>query len=411
MRVHSLFALILAISLCALNLPATSYSIIIPVKARGAGPLYRIKRDNKWGFINREGKVVIRPQFAAANDFFDGLAAVRIVNAWGYVRESGAIAIPAIYDSASDFKEQRAVVCRDDLCGVIDPSGNLLTRLEYSEVKPFSEGFAAVWVGAKETPFGGNAVLRHAGKWGFIDRSGTIVIEPQFDWAEGFSRGRAAVGVGGKRDKSGDIFTMDGARWGFIDTRGEITIPAQFEEVETFEEEVAAVWNDSQHWLIDLRGKQIAGPYKDLGRFADGLACIQDLEGLAFIRPDGTTRVRSDSWDFGEFSCFERNVIFAEGLAVVAQEKKYGFIDTDGKVRIPFRFSHAATFSEDLASAQRDAGGPSGFIDKVGNWVIPPRFKAAEPFVDGLALVMTDEGRWDYIDRTGKTVARDVFHY
>jgi WG containing repeat len=78
----------------------------------------------------------------------------------------------------------------------------------YDEVKPFSEGLAAVG----KTPPG----MRNA-KWGFIDRSGRLIIDLRYDVVTPFSGGLAGVGnfVGQERS----------AKWGIINSRG-IMLPA-----------------------------------------------------------------------------------------------------------------------------------------------------------------------------------------
>src|SRR5580698_7392931 len=89
---------------------ATSYADLIPVKQKGSGPFYLIKRSRSWGYVDRQGHVVIPAQFADAEDFFSGLAAVRVGDLWGYLSASGKMAIPAKYDSAGDFNQNRAIV-------------------------------------------------------------------------------------------------------------------------------------------------------------------------------------------------------------------------------------------------------------------------------------------------------------
>jgi WG containing repeat len=84
---------------------ATSYADLIPVKQRGSGPFYRIKRGGSWGYVDRRGHVVMPPQFADAGDFFSGLAAVRVGDLWGYLSTSGKMAFPTRYDSAGDFDQ------------------------------------------------------------------------------------------------------------------------------------------------------------------------------------------------------------------------------------------------------------------------------------------------------------------
>jgi hypothetical protein len=54
-------------------------------------PLFRICLSEKYGFINKTGELVIKPQFTWADDFIDGLARVLIgdyeTGKWGYINK------------------------------------------------------------------------------------------------------------------------------------------------------------------------------------------------------------------------------------------------------------------------------------------------------------------------------------
>src|SRR5262245_31023538 len=53
--------------------------------------LYPVRQHGKWGFINREGKIMISPRFDEAEEFTEGLAPVQIGNKYGYINRSGKI--------------------------------------------------------------------------------------------------------------------------------------------------------------------------------------------------------------------------------------------------------------------------------------------------------------------------------
>ena len=46
----------------------------------GSSGLFPVWLDNKWGFIDKTGKITINPQFDFANPYFEGLAGVLIGN-------------------------------------------------------------------------------------------------------------------------------------------------------------------------------------------------------------------------------------------------------------------------------------------------------------------------------------------
>lgn len=53
--------------------------------------LFPIKKDGKWGYIDKTGKVVIEPQFDRAAGFSEGLAFVWIGNKGGWIDKTGNI--------------------------------------------------------------------------------------------------------------------------------------------------------------------------------------------------------------------------------------------------------------------------------------------------------------------------------
>lgn len=56
---------------------------------------FRIRENGKWGYIDKDGNVVINPQFGFTWDFSEGLAVVRIGDEksgkYGYIDKTGKI--------------------------------------------------------------------------------------------------------------------------------------------------------------------------------------------------------------------------------------------------------------------------------------------------------------------------------
>ena len=132
--------------------------------------LFAVKVGEKIGFIDRNGKVIVEPQFQGARDFVEGRANVAV--------------------SGEKYKE-----------GFIDENGKLVINPQFDATRDFSEGLAAVGIGF----FGMHGSGEH--KWGFVDKNGTMIIAPQFQEVQSFSEGLAAV------------MNVEG-KWGYIDNRG-----------------------------------------------------------------------------------------------------------------------------------------------------------------------------------------------
>lgn len=100
---------------------------------------------------------------------------------------------------------------------------------------------------------------------------------------------------------------------------------------------------------------------------------------------------------------------YYEGLAEVREKTedgyRYGYIDTEGNLRIPMEYSYAGNFSEGVApvSISESGMGQYGFIDTKRNMVIEPKYRSADPFREGLAHVQTISGE-GFINHQGEEV-------
>jgi hypothetical protein len=84
----------------------------------------------KGGYLNVRGEWAIEPQFDDLRDFSEGLAAVNsgarcgIGGKWGYVGKDGKVVVPFQYKFAGEFKSGHACVAQAEQWKLIDAKGN-----------------------------------------------------------------------------------------------------------------------------------------------------------------------------------------------------------------------------------------------------------------------------------------------
>ena len=64
--------------------------------------------DNKFGFIDENGIMVIEPLFNRVGDFKNGMARVKEdapEGKWGFIDNTGSLVIQFLFDEAEDFEE------------------------------------------------------------------------------------------------------------------------------------------------------------------------------------------------------------------------------------------------------------------------------------------------------------------
>ncbi|OEF97462.1 WG repeat-containing protein [Desulfuribacillus alkaliarsenatis] len=111
----------------------------------------------KFGYINAEGEVIIKPKYTWAQDFADGKAIVtnqeNYKNRTGLIDKQGKYIVEPRYNSILDLKEERYAVGKaideeqpfiGSLYALADTEGNILTDYLYRNVMEYGNGVASV---------------------------------------------------------------------------------------------------------------------------------------------------------------------------------------------------------------------------------------------------------------------------
>lgn len=221
-------------------------------------------QDDKYGFVDKTGKIVINPQFDEAYSFCEGFAAVMQDEKWGFIDKAGKIVINLQFDEVRSFSEGKAAFSDGKKWGFIDTKGTYVINPQFDDAIPFTEGLALVKQGKM---------------YGYINPKGQFAINPQFDDAFYFENGLASV-------------QQQGKVWGFINKKGQYEVNPQFERVWMFSGNVAPVQSGDKWGFVDKQGKYVINPQ------FDRIQINMHKVGLWFGRMD---YVRSDYYDATEF--------------------------------------------------------------------------------------------------------------
>jgi hypothetical protein len=382
-----------------------------------------VAHNYKWGFMTKDGKIVIPLQFDYTDGFSEGLSTACLdivighqpygafgqnqtrfsqiennlqkISQTGFIEKNGAW---GFYDSKNKFitlpqfeknwyeirgnypTAKGTLITAGRRCGFINEAGKVIVPVKYDGIRNFSEGLAAL---KQNDKFG----------YGFIDKTGKFVIKPQFEKALDFAEGLAAFRINEK--------------WGFIDKSGELKIQPQFDDVMGgYFSSLVAVKKDDKWGLIDKDGKPVGEFIFDdidwLKNYREeGLVGVEIAEKQGFINYKGETAIELK---------YDYVLPFREGLAAVELNEKYGFIDKSGNIAIDFKYDEANNFNEGLA--QIVVNDKIGFIDRNGNEIIKPQYDDARDFSEGLAVVAFGaripvrykDKKYGYVDKTGNVV-------
>ena len=104
-----------------------------------------VKSGEKWGYVDREGKLLFNPQVESADAFHEGWAVVQRENGeYGFTDTDGKIMNDAWYKGATRFSGGKAwVVAENTATVLIDTKGNKLSEVrEALRVYSYTDGLA-----------------------------------------------------------------------------------------------------------------------------------------------------------------------------------------------------------------------------------------------------------------------------
>ncbi len=211
-----------------------------------------VRIGEKWGYIDKNGKLIGRIEYDNVAAFTEGSAVVKLKNKYGFINKKGQLITDIKFDDAKSFSENMAAVKMDNLWGYVaktsDQKGKFTIPAKFAQAKSFSRNLAAV-------------KIRETQKWGYIDNINRTIIQFTFDEADSFVGDLAAVRIGEK--------------WGYINQVGSIIIPPQFEAVGTFSAELAPAKINGKWGYINKFAQFIINPEFDFAHpFSQGLALV-----------------------------------------------------------------------------------------------------------------------------------------
>jgi len=275
--------------------------------------------------------------------------------------------------------------------GLLDLKGKVLTEPIYDEMNPAFDELGMIRIGKKRA----NELLKY--DYGYLDRNGKEVIPMSPETAEYV--GALPFGI------AQDPKTM---RKGIKDRRGNWLIKPEYNDAR-FPDRFGGVWlrsdkDYSWHYVQVATGKDFgtvtpkgAIPY-EFDEQGYALASIQD-SALRVAFDNG--KMSAPIPDAGQAG------LFSEGLAPLRSKStgKFGFIDSTGRMVIPFQFDGADGFKQGVARVFLNTNGAmkGGYIDRKGKVLLPIEYDGVGNVSDGYGMVKKGTTT-SYFDLKGKLV-------
>ena len=275
----------------------------------------------------------------------------------------------------SDFRLQNFFflpILDQDRWGYINEQGEEMIKPTYEEASLFSNGLA---------------VVMKKSKYGYINKAGKTIINFRFEDGESFHNGSAIV----KKD----------SLYGLINKNGFFLIPTIYQELSEVSEDIfMGVRNDNSGY-IRKNGDTLTGFVFDLaGDFKNGYAIVNRKEKFGLLNANGTFNIEPK---YAELAFIGNGLIKA-----LTDDETWGILNVNGETILPFEYQAIGEFHEGLALVAKE--NKFGYINDQGLFIIPMKYLFSSimlstgQFQNGFAL-FKQKFKSVLIDTTGKTIS------
>lgn len=416
--------------------------------------------------IPRKALSLLSAAILTASITAQDLSVKKVEEKYGYADESGTMVIKASYEHAYPFQGDRAKVCKDGKWGYIGKNGKAIIPIQYDNIEEFENGLARVSKG---------------GKYGFIKEDGTVYIKPDFNFIGSFNEDGYIWVAKGKTLKEAtkglyrhdkEIIPPKVQYLGFyvktdsadytsgVPVSAKDGVPGNNEITQNFcrlsHSEYPYIWVTpiaGQNIIYDTDGKVVIKAQRGaIGMPRDGYSLKRAYSksgnkqyySYNYISADGKSS-KLFKKDIKQLldndNIFESCLPFDNGIAMCGNESNAYLIDTsgnnvsslydklqlvpgkgyittynnvsglitlDGKEIVEPKYTKLlAPFGDGgILPAQEPATGRFGFIDFSGKQAVPFRFEDAIAFSDGKAYIK-ENGYYGIVDTDGNYIVRN----
>ena len=316
--------------------PDKSYTVLHGIEYIELGiadDTFAIKKNGLYGFIDYNGNEIVKPQYEKYCCFRYGLACVKKDDKWGFINKQNETIIPFIYDTpeyefgAFDiywgtkinritdtmFNKHLEVLCapvaKDGKYGFINDKNETII--------PFIYDNAVVFYGNKKNEV---FCVKKDDKWGFVDINNNVVLDFEYDAVEGDGNEVSTFIVlkGKKEDKE--------FLHGLVNHRGELIIPCEYLKLEIAETTIVAKKQNRKWVLLDYKNNEISDEFDMINFYPhDGMYLVENDEKFGYMNLKGEITV---PLKYRKSSCY-----FAGGLAKAGlDDLSVDIIDKKGNV-------------------------------------------------------------------------------
>jgi len=366
------------------------------------------------GFIQVEDyhlKPIFITKFSTLGKFIHDKAIFSINDKYGIARKNGSILLDARFDNL--YSDHHFFIANQKRAGrnnwvVLDSVGNALNTKPYDHIHPFNgkifpvmtrNFWGAINASGKEIiactydsilqQLGENIVVKFRGQFGIINHNAEWIVTPRPNKLKLITDQRFIEIT----PKTTYLKSFDGNSIYFSENKLEISAAHIIEYLPS-----GTLWEIDLNGIIVNRQVQPEGSIEKIFPESEGLRAIKKNGQYGFVDSQGRLRIANRYDDIQSFR---------EELAAVKIRNKWGFINHDDKIAIQPIYEEVSAFKNGISLVKQK--GLQGLIDKNGKQILPTRYESVKVLAHGSLLIQQDK-LYGLADEGGKLLINPKYH-
>lgn len=194
-------------------------------------------------------------------------------------------------------------------------------------------------------------------------------------------------------------------KFGLVNETGELIFPCKYDVIKSLNYNLFALYEGEFVNIVDEQNN-IINKEKIIGvnEFSNGLSEVTNEKKEKYFIDTLGNKILSHQ--------FQTNNLFHDGFCMVYKDKKFGFIDKTGQLKIDFLYDNARNFHQGVAPVcigQNSNTDKWGLIDQKGKFITETKYDEIEDFKNGLARTFINGVGYGFIDVNGKEVFKSIY--
>jgi hypothetical protein len=309
-----------------------------------------VKVNQRWGLIDKMGKIAVEPTYDAIGEFYKyGYAVTQKDGKVGVLNKNGQTVLPPKYFDLQILDSSIFAVIINDSWKIIDLNQKIILDDRYEKVKIWKKKFIS---------------FSRDGKWGLVHLTGQSIVEPMYDDIKPFENEYFIVESDGKK--------------GLIKENGQIIITPVAEEIRINSDNLFLYRKYYRWGAVDGKGQNLFGADWNKYEIISNQFIKLEKEDKNVLYSIALNKIISNT-------VYDDYFILSKNTVLVKQDHQLGVMNEQGQLILKCQYNEVKPFGEEQFRVRKlDRW---GVVNSKDEFILKLKYSYISPLKDDVCII------------------------